>query len=65
MTTYQEKIIKSFKDLIKQNENDEINEDTLTELLSKIVHLAVEEERKQNITSKINGEVNNIIDLFE
>ena len=51
MTTYQEKIIKSFKDLIKQNENDEINEDTLTELLSKIVHLAVEEERKQNITS--------------
>jgi len=64
MPTYQKKIFDSFKSLIEENEENELNKTVLNDILDRVIDLAVKEDRGENIDSNIKAQTNNIVDLF-
>ncbi len=64
MPTYQKKIFDSFKSLIEENEEKELDKLVLNDILDRVIDLAVKEDRGENIDSNIKAQTNNIIDLF-
>lgn len=64
MPTYQKKIFDSFKSLIEENEDNELDKTVLNDILDKVIDLAVKEDRGENIDSNIKAHTNNIVDLF-
>ena len=64
MSTYQKKIFDSFKNLIEDNEENELDKTVLNDILDRVIDLAVKEDRGENIDSNIKAQTNNIVDLF-
>ena len=64
MPTYQNKIFDSFKKLIEERDNSELNKTVLNDILDRVIDLAVKEDRGENIDANINAQTNNIVDLF-
>ena len=64
MPTYQKKIFDSFKSLIEENEESELDKTLLNDILDRVIDLAVKEDRGENIDSNIKAQTNNIVDLF-
>ena len=64
MPTYQKKIFDSFKSLIEENEDNDLDKTVLNEILDRVIDLAVKEDRGENIDSNIKAQTNNIIDFF-
>ncbi len=62
METLQEKILKSFEEII--NIEEELNSEELQSMLKKIIDMAVEEDRGENIDSDIKAATNNFIEKF-
>lgn len=64
MPTYQNKIFDSFKKLIEERDNSELDKTVLNDILDRVIDLAVKEDRGENIDSNIKAQTNNIVDLF-
>ncbi|MEX0996926.1 MAG: hypothetical protein WDZ45_07750 [Flavobacteriaceae bacterium] len=64
MPTYQKKIFDSFKSLIEDNKENELDKKVLNDILNRVIDLAVKEDRGENIDPNIKAQTNNIVDLF-
>lgn len=64
MITLQKKIFKSFQPLIDEDQESEFDKIILSNILEKVIDLAVKEDRGESIGSNIVAQTNNIIDSF-